>query len=257
MLELRQIETFYPPNLRPFKKNMLREYLQYKILQIIFDSPFGRGLCFMGGTAARIAHGNTRFSEDLDFDNLSLNKQEFEEFSKFIERQLRLEGYSAKAQCVVKRSMHCRVKFENILFDNKISGHREEKLLIQVDAESQKFSYVPQKVIINKFDIFTRINLTSPELLLAQKFACIFTRKRPMGRDFYDIMFLAGKAQPDFKYLKDKLAIGDKKTLKEKVTLRCEDFNFKQLAKDVEPFLFNAADAKKILAFQEYIEEVF
>jgi len=257
MLELKQIETFYPQNLRPFRKNMLREYLQYKILQIIFDSSFGRSLCFMGGTAIRIAHGNTRFSEDLDFDNLGLNRREFEEFSKVLERQLKLEGYSVQAESVIKGAMHCQVKFEDILFDNKISGHREEKLLIQVDAESQKFAYVPQKEIINKFDIFTRINLTPVELLLAQKFTCIFTRKRPMGRDFYDIMFLAGKARPDFKYLKAKLDIADKKVLKEKVLRRCETFDFNQLAKDVEPFLFNSSDSKKILAFKEYIAEVF
>ena len=68
MLDLKQVESFYPESLRPFKRNLLREYLQYKILEIIFGSEFGEKLVFMGGTATRIIHENTRFSEDLDFD---------------------------------------------------------------------------------------------------------------------------------------------------------------------------------------------
>jgi hypothetical protein len=38
MLDLHQIESFYPEHLRAFKKNILREYLQYKVLDIIYDS---------------------------------------------------------------------------------------------------------------------------------------------------------------------------------------------------------------------------
>ena len=33
MLDIKQIEPFYPENLRPFKRNLLREYVQYKILE--------------------------------------------------------------------------------------------------------------------------------------------------------------------------------------------------------------------------------
>ena len=55
MLDIDQIESFYPVQLRIFKKNLLREYLQYKILEIIFDSNFGEKLSFMGGTTIRIA----------------------------------------------------------------------------------------------------------------------------------------------------------------------------------------------------------
>lgn len=38
MLELRQIEAFYPEHLRHFKRPILREYLRYKILAVIFDA---------------------------------------------------------------------------------------------------------------------------------------------------------------------------------------------------------------------------
>ena len=40
MLDIKQIESFYPEPLRPFRKNLLREYLQYKILEAIFEQDF-------------------------------------------------------------------------------------------------------------------------------------------------------------------------------------------------------------------------
>ena len=67
MLTLSEIEKVYPESLRGFKRFILREYLQHKLLQILFDSEYANELCFLGGTCLRIVHGNTRFSEDLDF----------------------------------------------------------------------------------------------------------------------------------------------------------------------------------------------
>lgn len=70
MLSLSQIASYYPEPLRGFSRFIIREYLQYKILQIVFDhATYARKLCFLGGTCLRLVHGNTRFSEDLDFDN--------------------------------------------------------------------------------------------------------------------------------------------------------------------------------------------
>ena len=77
MLSINQIEKYYPESLRGFKRNILREYLQYKILDIIFNSRLAPKLSFLGGTALRIVHGNNRFSEDLDFDNFQLTETDF------------------------------------------------------------------------------------------------------------------------------------------------------------------------------------
>lgn len=62
MLNIHEIEKYYPSNLRSFKRFMLREYLQYKILEIVFDGPFADRLIFLGGTCLRIVHGNQRGS---------------------------------------------------------------------------------------------------------------------------------------------------------------------------------------------------
>ena len=92
MLDIKQIESFFPENLWPFKRNLLREYLQYKILESIYESDLGQKLVFMGGTAVHIIHGNSRFSEDLDFDNLGLEKKSFDLLISKIMTSLKRQG---------------------------------------------------------------------------------------------------------------------------------------------------------------------
>jgi len=121
MLDMEQIESFYPEYLRPFKRNLLREYLQYKILEIMFDSRFGRRLSFMGGTAIRIIHSNTRFSEDLDFDNLGLEEKDFGQLTKLIQRELQLEGYTVETKNVFKGAYRSYIRIPNILFETGLS----------------------------------------------------------------------------------------------------------------------------------------
>ncbi len=257
MLDLTQIESFYPELLRPFKRNLLREYLHYKILEVIFSSRFAEKLVFMGGTAIHIAYGLPRFSEDLDFDNIGLDKAGFESLTKLIQKRLCLEGYPIEVKNSFTGAYRSYIRVADILFENKLTVHKEEKMLIQIDAEPQKFAYKPDKVILNKFDVFTRINVIPEDILLAQKIYAIFMRKRPMGRDFYDTIFLFGKTKPNFKYLKSKMKVDTLSVLKEKLLARCKHLDFKDLAKDLAPFLFIPADAKKVLLFNEYIKNLW
>jgi predicted nucleotidyltransferase component of viral defense system len=106
MLTLSEIEKNYPADLKVFKHFILREYLQYKILQIIFDSEYSKQLSFLGGTCLRIVHGNTRFSEDLDFDNFGLGEDIFENISAHIKNRLAQEGYSVEMKTVYRGAYH-------------------------------------------------------------------------------------------------------------------------------------------------------
>lgn len=256
MLDLDQIKSFYPESLRPFERYLLREYLQYKILGIIFDSGFSGKLAFMGGTAIHILHGNTRFSEELDFDNLGIDKSGFAELNTIIQNRLTLEGYHTEVTTSFEGAYRAFIKIADVLYENKLSSHREEKLLIQFDTEPQSYKYACDSVIINKFDVFTRINAVPLGMLLAQKIYAIFMRKRPMGRDFYDAIFLLGKTKPDIGYLDAKLGISDIGKMKEKLLERCGKLDFRQLARDVEPFLYIPAEAKKVLLFTEYVNSI-
>ncbi len=256
MISINQIEQYYPENLRGFKRNILREYLQYKILEIIFNSKLGAKLSFIGGTALRIVHENSRFSEDLDFDNFQLSEDDFLLLTKEIQTGLEMEGYHAEIRNVLKRAFRCYIKLPQVLFENAMSDLQHEKILIQVDTEPHDFAYSPNKVFLNKFDVFTQIAVTPPDILLAQKFYALLSRKRAKGRDFYDVVFLLQKAKPNYDYLKQKTGLADSEALKEKVLDYLQGENLKDLAKDVEPFLFQPSDSKKIILFADFIKQV-
>lgn len=256
MISLAQIEQYYPQYLRGFKRNILREYLQYKILDIIFNSRLAGPISFLGGTALRIIHENTRFSEDLDFDNLGLSQSDFTALTKEIQNGLKLEGYDVEIRNVMKSDFRCYIKLPQVLFDNALSDLQQGKILIQVDTEPHDFAYTPDKVFLNKFDVFTRIAVTPPDILLAQKIFALLNRKRAKGRDFYDVVFLLQKTKPNYDYLKEKIGLGDKLALKNKLMAYIKALNLKELAKDVEPFLFQPSDSKKIIMFPEYIRQV-
>ena len=82
MLSIEEIKKQYPSDIHKFERGLLREYLQFLILEIIFSSNISTKLSFLGGTCLRIVHGIKRFSEDLDFDNKELSSKEFISLAK-------------------------------------------------------------------------------------------------------------------------------------------------------------------------------
>lgn len=256
MLSLKEIKAFYPESLHSFERFILREYLQYKILEIIFESPFASKLAFLGGTCLRIIYATTRFSEDIDFDNFQLSEEDFKGISRIVKAELEKLGYEAEIRNVMKGAYHCYIRFPELLYQQGLSGHKEERILIQLDTEAHDFSYQPDKPILNKFDVFTQIFSTPEALLLAQKFYAIINRKRNKGRDFFDVTFLLSRGiKPNFEYLNLKLGIQTSDELRKQTLEKCAALNMNEMAKDVEPFLFNRKDTKKVLLFPELLKQ--
>lgn len=254
MINLEEISKYYP-HAQGFERNILREYLQYKILDIIFRGEAAGKLSFLGGTAIKICYGSSRFSEDLDFDNFGLTEKEFSGLSRFIEKELSLEGYRAETRTVFKDAFRCYVRIPRLLRDYGLSGNEGEKIMIQVDTAPHGFSYVPDNFLLQKFEVFRNIKVTPPDIILSQKVAAIFGRKRAKGRDFYDVVYLTGKTDFNFGYLGQKFGIKSREQLKRKLLDFTRDFDFKGLARDVLPFLMNPDDRERVLSFREYIEQ--
>ena len=254
MLPLSEITSFYPEPLHRFPRFLLREYLQYKILEILYESRFASGLCFLGGTCLRIIHGNQRFSEDLDFDNIGLKQSEFDSLSETIHKNLSLQGYQVELKTVKKDAWHCLIRFPGMLYDQGLSNYLQEKILIQLDTEPQHFQYAPERVILNRFDVFTTALTTPLPLLMAQKIFAIINRERNKGRDFYDMTFLMSKeVKPDYEYLMMKLSISHPSVLKQRLLEQCEKLDMNEMAKDVAPFLFDHKHAKKVILFNDMV----
>lgn len=254
MLNIERIAAFYPEHLRHFQQNLLREYFQHKILEIIFDSPYGQHLAFMGGTALRIIHGIGRFSEDLDFDNLGLTRSDFLALSGLIQKKMSMEGYQVEIKNVFHGAFRTSIRISGVLFESGLSAHKGAKVLIQVDTQKQSFTYQPEMIVLNKFDVFLRIQTVPADILLAQKIYAIFNRKRSMGRDYYDAVFLLGRTRPNMDYLALKMNIQRPDTLKERLLDHCDRQDFKRLTADVEPFLMNPGEIKKVVYFKDYIK---
>lgn len=256
MLTLERIASFYPEYLAGYPRFLLREYLQHKIIEIIYDTQYGQSLSFMGGTCLRIVHENKRFSEDLDFDNRGMNEREFNNLTKQIKMKLELEGYTVEIKEVIRGAWHCYIRFPGLLFKEGLSGYREEKILIQIDTEPQHIDYEPERIIVNKFDIFATVLTTPLSLLLSQKIYEILNRKRKKGRDFYDVVFLYGRGVvPDFQFLQAKTGIADSEKLKSAILEIVQDIDMRRMSKDVEPFLFRPEEKKKVLLFKDFCRQ--
>lgn len=256
MLDLTAIKKNYPEDMQIFDRFILKEYLQYKILQFIFDSEYGKNLCFLGGTALRIIHGNTRFSEDLDFDNFGLNEWDFDGLIQEIKRKLEMEGYEVEVRNVFKGAYRCHLKFPKLLNKLGLSGYEEEKILVQIDTMQQSYNYNFEKFLLNKFDVFTEINAAPADILLSKKIGAAIGRKSLKGRDFFDVVFLFSLTKPNYNYLQTKDGLHNLTELKARMLEVVSGIELKVLAKDVLPFLFNPEDIKRVTLFKEFVRQL-
>jgi predicted nucleotidyltransferase component of viral defense system len=254
MIALNEILKYYSATEVRHVRHILKEYLQYRILNIVFSSKYGDRLIFMGGTCIRIVHGNDRFSEDIDLDNFDLTEENFSDLMNIVKLELEKEGISVEIRNTFKAVYHCYIKFPQILFDNKLSPLKDEKILIQIDSFKLKKKPGTVLKIISKFDVFAEIKVYPMEIALAQKIHALVERKRFKGRDIYDIVYLYSLTQPDWNYLKKYLNIGNQKELKEKLLNLFTKKELQSLAKDVEPFLINARKVIQIEKFNEWVE---
>lgn len=252
MLSLEQIKSQYPVHLQEFSDDLLREYLQYKILDIISHSKLAPKLSFLGGTALRIMHNNRRFSEDLDFDNFGLTREEFESISNEVRKGLEAEGMEVEISFAGHEAFRCNVRFPGLLFENGLSPMPEQKILLQIDTLAHGVDYEPELSPLNKFDVFTDLRTTPIAMLFSQKLYACVNRPRAKGRDFFDIVFLLSLGViPDYVYLEQKISVANADELREYILDKTKEYDFEALGNDVAPFLFQATEVQKVVRFRD------
>jgi hypothetical protein len=254
---LDEIKKEYPDFLHERAPFLLREYLQYEILKIIFESKHASAYTFLDGTCLRLVYQTSRFSEDLDFDNVGLSAADFEETGQAVQKGLELLGYKTRIKFSHKDAFHCKVTFPGILYDYGLSGHKEARIFIKLDTEKQDYDYQRELVRIQKFGVDADIFVTPPDLLTSQKIAAVLGRKRPKGRDFYDLSWLLTQGHtPDYRYLDTRFGIAGPAELRSRVAEHITDFDFEQLARDVAPFLFRVDSLEMVRGFPGFLRRV-
>lgn len=259
MIDLSQLKAYYnqttQDNNVAFEKNILKEYLELLVLEYLSTTPYAPKLSFIGGTNLRLIHGINRFSEDLDFDIRNLSEAEFIKMTDGITNFLRSYGFPVEVRdrinprlTAYRRSLH----FPGLLYSLGLTGHKEERFLLKIEAQDQKVAYEPEFVDIRRNGFYFPIQATPPNVLLSMKLSALLNRAK--GRDFYDTLFLWGKgAEPDFNFLKQRCGVENSEALSRALSKILEEIDLEIKRKDFLHLIFNPKDASKIELFPRFI----
>src|SRR3990167_8627034 len=95
------------------KRAVVREYLQVKILDMIYQEKTSLHLHFVGGTSLRLLRGLDRFSEDLDFDLAEISPREVNNIVIAIHKRLKKENITVDLyQNMTARRAYFELRFK-------------------------------------------------------------------------------------------------------------------------------------------------
>ena len=255
----RAVEIARSANTDLEKRNQLREYLQHVILRELFDLGILEKLVFHGGTALRLIHGLERFSEDLDFHvETSDAELKMTEWTETLNDQLTYQGYQSECTPPGEGNVQTTdVKIAGLLYEVDVSRHREEKLRIKLEVDTNPPAGFG--VDTSRVDYFFPYVVHHHDLpsFLAGKLHALFQRAWTKGRDYYDLMFYLrryNEIEPNLQYLNNALEQtgydGEEITAdnwREETARRVEDADWNAIQADLEPFVMRRSDLK---AFQ-------
>lgn len=255
-------------------RGLVREYMQVLFLKALYGQKTGRGLIFLGGTALRLVYNTRRFSEDLDFDAettvsfpgwkqlLETSMHEFSRHGVFID----LPGRVDRTGAVWQESRHLSqsgigpvelhagekgrlltgdIRIRGVLQTYGISSIRDEKLTIKVEANRPRYPIAAVPRVVSGFGEMFPVAFADPGLLFSEKMLALLNRE--MGRDVYDLFFIAGqKWKPDPCVLKLAGVHGNPAAA---IRGRLSGWGSRKLAgmaRRLEPFLFEPEQAKMV-----------
>lgn len=263
MISFEEIKKHFPNNINieSNSRDMIKEALQYKALNIIYRSKLSNGLVFIGGTCLHFFHGIKRFSEDIDFDvipgtNYDLKKHK--DLLELISTELAKEGYVSKWSCNVtsNKVITGKLSFPGLEFQLKTTNNPNNVVHIKIEAQPQGYNYKAEKRLINKFGAFGYVNVMPVDLLFSSKLFTAIERKK--GRDFYDIVELSSFAKAHEGFLKFR---AEKKGFKYEVPNDIKEFiksningiDWKEKIHEVSLFLLDKSDIKKVELFPDWL----
>lgn len=260
MIDLEFIRSFFPPAIAResrFDRYMLKEYLQLLILDHLATTPYINKVSFIGGTNLRLIQGIDRFSEDLDFDCKDLSEDEFMAMTDSVVLYLRQNDVEVETRdkpnphlTAFRRNLY----FPQMLFDLGLTGHRDERLLLKIEAQDQGILYRPVVANVNRMGFFFGIQVPPVDVLCAMKFAAILARQK--GRDFYDAIFLLSKTKPNLDFLLARTGITSIEELKATIAEQLQEIDLNHKRRDFVHLLFNESNADRILQFPQVVASI-
>ncbi len=214
------------------RRNVLKEELQYYVLNFIYRHPEYSKWVMYGGSALRIIHGLDRMSVDLDFE---ISRAVTEKFLEVLKKEI--ESHFTNTYNVSIDFLRVKINNERGLtlkfrVGKLIIDHASEWIDVKIDLNhfDAPTTIVREHRLINK-DQFSFIIVTyNMSALMASKITAIFLREQRgidksiydyKGRDIYDLLwYMEKKVVPDFDYMTaKKVDIKDPKTLFDRLTV--------------------------------------
>jgi len=240
------------------KRAILREYLQSRVIEIIYLQKKSADLIFVGGTALRLLRGLDRFSEDLDFD--LTRKLDFEKadlivksvITRFLKENIAVSLYRNKKP----KRIYYELRFPDLMYDLKLSKNKQEKLMIKIDIEKFWLGHHKETVLFNHYGILANVMTPSLDNVLVQKMAAYKDRGQTMARDIYDIIWLIGHgARIDKEFMKkNKVPVPIISQLL--IKYEREKKSIKKFKDRLRPFLINEDASEKLDYFQSVINQL-
>jgi hypothetical protein len=231
------------------KKNLMREYLQARILESLQQSGAMISLAFLGDTALRFLYYIRRFSEDLDF---SLERPDagynFRTYLRNINSQFLAEGYAVHIKLNDQKTVNSAfVKFPGLLYELNLSQQPGEVLSIKIEIDTHPPSGAVLEVDLVRRYIPLRIQHHDRALLLSGKLHAVLSRNYSKGRDLYDLMWYLSDPdwpEPNLFLLRNALEqthweypMPETETWRDIVYQRIKSIDWESNNKDVYPFL--------------------
>ncbi|MCX6736125.1 MAG: nucleotidyl transferase AbiEii/AbiGii toxin family protein [Candidatus Parcubacteria bacterium] len=234
------------------ERNVLKEELQFYVLNFIYHHPeYGKWIMY-GGSALRICHGLDRMSVDLDFEVPEKVTDTFLETLKNEILSYFSNSFAASDDFLsIKITSERGLTLKFHIGETLGIGHPSKQIYVKIDLNHFTApKTVTERIPINRGQLSFVIITYNMSSLMASKIAAIFTRGtrgvgealyEEKGRDIYDLLWYMGKAAvPDLDYLiAKKIDVTDLRSLFDKLTLKMNKVSDANLKQDLSPLFLN------------------
>jgi predicted nucleotidyltransferase component of viral defense system len=244
------IRSLLKNNFTPVQnKNLVREYLQARILEGLQRAGAMVPLAFCGGTALRFMYNIPRFSEDLDFTlEGDPANYDFRGWLNAIQIDFRREGYRVDVKVNDQRTVQAAfVRFDGLLHDLNLSPHANEALSIKIEVDTRPPAGAVLQISLVRRHVTLRLQHHDRASLLSGKLHAILQREFAKGRDLYDLLwYLSDRTwdAPNLTMLANALEqtnwqgeMPTPQNWRDMVARRIEQLDWQRIRSDVLPFL--------------------
>ncbi len=234
--------------------NLVREYLQVRILESLQGSGGMIPLAFQGGTALRFLYDLPRYSEDLDFTlERSEESFDFHNFLDKLKREFEKENYIVQQKVNTRKVVHSAfVRFPGLLYGLGLSSQRDQVLSIKLEVDTNPPGGAGLETTVIRRHVLLRLQHYDRSSLLAGKIHALLQRDYVKGRDIYDLFWYLSNRhwpEPNLVLLNNALEQtgwkgGDlsKSTWRQLVKKKIKAMSWERVVSDVAPFLEKEAE---------------